>query len=120
MSFTGSVARCEAKKDSDIDLIIVVEGLPRSRLKRLELFEHAEAHALKLLERLWRKGFAADFSPIMLTPEEASRHRPLYLDLIVDGIILYDKDGFMESVLNGFSAKLRELGARRVRLGKRW
>ncbi|MEL9940841.1 MAG: nucleotidyltransferase domain-containing protein [Ignisphaera sp.] len=30
----GSVARCEARRDSDIDLLIVVREAPRSRLRR--------------------------------------------------------------------------------------
>ena len=35
----GSVARGEARVDSDVDLLIVARGLPKSRFKRLVLFE---------------------------------------------------------------------------------
>jgi len=38
----GSVARGEARVDSDVDLLIVARGLPKSRFKRLVLFERAE------------------------------------------------------------------------------
>ena len=34
----GSVARGEAKRDSDLDLLIVARDLPKGRLKRQELF----------------------------------------------------------------------------------
>ncbi|MEM3745221.1 MAG: hypothetical protein QW341_05655 [Candidatus Bathyarchaeia archaeon] len=50
---------------------------------------------------LWDKGFYLDFSPIMLSPEEASKIRPIYLDMVEDSIILYDKNGFFKSRLNG-------------------
>jgi predicted nucleotidyltransferase len=38
----GSVARGEARVDSDVDLLIVARGLPKSRFKGLVLFEGAE------------------------------------------------------------------------------
>ena len=34
----GSVARDEARKDSDIDLLIIARDLPKRRLKRQDLF----------------------------------------------------------------------------------
>ena len=60
-----------------------------------------------------------DSPPILRTPEEASRITPLYLDLVEDSIILYDKDDFMRRVLDRLR-RLRELGARRVWRGKSW
>jgi predicted nucleotidyltransferase len=116
----GSVARGDARRDSDIDLIIVVEELPKSRFKRLELFEKAEEDAERLLEEFRGKGFNTDFSPILLTVEEARKHRPIYLDVLVDGVIIYDRNRFMESVLREVAEKLRALGAARIRVGKRW
>lgn len=117
----GSVARGDARPDSDIDVLVVVEGLPRGRLRRLMLFEKAEEMIERELEELRRKtGYALDFSPILLTPEEASRHRPIYLDMTVDAVIVYDRNGFMERVLGEVARRLRELGAERVWLGRRW
>ena len=116
----GSVARGEAGRASDIDILIVVGGLPRSRFRRLELFEEAEKTVEPLLEELWARGFNVDFSPVLLTPEEASKHRPIYLDMVVDAVIVYDKGGFIERILRDIAERLERLGARRVRLGKRW
>ena len=116
----GSVARGEPTLGSDIDVLVVVESLPRRRLKRQELFEQAERYVEHYLEDLRGRGYNIDFSPILLTPEEAARHRPLYLDMIVDGVIVYDKGGFMERVLGEVAARLRELGAKRVKLGRKW
>jgi predicted nucleotidyltransferase len=116
----GSVARGEARRDSDVDVLIVVEGLPRGRFRRVELFEKATEKVEPLLEQLWDQGYAVDFSPIILTPEEAGRTRPIYLDMVVDAVIVYDKGGFMENILKRVARRLRELGAKRVRLGRLW
>jgi len=97
----GSVARGSARKDSDIDLLIIAESLPKSRMMRQKLFLSIEGNLEPLMNDLWDKGFYLDFSPIMLSPEEASKIRPIYLDMVEDSIILYDKNGFFKSRLNG-------------------
>ena len=107
----GSAARGEAREDSDIDLLIVIEDLPKDRFERYELYREAE-------ERLGDE--ASRISPILKTPEEASRITPLYLDLVEDSIILYDKGGFLRGILERLRKRLKELGAKRVRSGKCW
>jgi len=97
----GSVARGSARKDSDIDLLIIAESLPKSRMMRQKLFLSIEGNLEPLMNDLWDKGFYLDFSPIILSPEEASKIRPIYLDMVEDSIILYDKNGFFKSRLNG-------------------
>ncbi|MHA1710622.1 MAG: nucleotidyltransferase domain-containing protein, partial [Candidatus Freyarchaeota archaeon] len=37
----GSVARGDARRDSDLDLLVVIDGLPRSRFKRFDVFMEA-------------------------------------------------------------------------------
>ncbi len=116
----GSVASGRARKDSDIDLLIVAKGLPRGSLKRQEAFMEAEKALEKPLEDLWGQGYHVDFSPILRTPEEASKLSPLYLDMAENAIILYDRKNFFRKLLKRLRSRLRELGARRVELGKRW
>ncbi|MCD6312352.1 MAG: nucleotidyltransferase domain-containing protein [Thaumarchaeota archaeon] len=107
----GSAARGESREDSDIDLLIVIENLPKDRFERYELYREAE-------EKLGDE--ASRISPILKTPEEASRMSPLYLDLVEDSIILYDKNDFMKKILERLRKKLKNLGAKRVRRGKSW
>jgi len=52
----GSVARGEARMDSDVDLLVVGADLPRQRFKRQELFELAERFAEPLIEDLCSRG----------------------------------------------------------------
>jgi len=116
----GSIARGDYRRDSDIDLLVVVDGLPRSRLERVKLFVEAEMKLDELLDRLLDEGYAISFSPIIKTPEETSRITPLYLDMVEDAIIVYDENGFFEKILARLRERLKQLGAERVRIGKKW
>ncbi len=113
----GSVARGEAGPTSDIDLLLVVEGLPGSRLARYHLVEPADEAVEPMLEGLRREGIFTDVRPVLKTPEEAARPRLLYLDMVEDAVLLYDRGGFFRSVLDRMRESLRRLGARRLRLG---
>ena len=116
----GSVARGTARRDSDIDVLIVVEELPRSRFERLSIYMKAEENLDPLLNELLNRGYAVTISPILKTKREAERISPLYLDMVEDAIIVYDKNGFFEEILKRLRDKLRELGAERVWIGKKW
>lgn len=116
----GSVARGSAKPDSDIDLLIVVKALPEGRLERQRLFLEVEKCLEQDVNRLWETGIYADFSPIILSVEEARRIRPIYLDMIEDAIIVYDRNNFFRGVLERLRARLMELGAKRVWVGGKW
>jgi len=57
---------------------------------------------------------------VVLSRSQASAIRPLYLDLVFDYEVLYDRGGFITSVLEGLKARLREYGAERRFIGRRW
>jgi hypothetical protein len=47
------------------------------------------------MDSLWDRGFRIDFSPTILSMGEASKMRPIYLDMVEDAIIFYDKRGIL-------------------------
>jgi predicted nucleotidyltransferase len=107
----GSVARGEARPTSDVDVLLVAEPLPRSLADRRRPFLDA-----------WERARAAGGLPhvewnlIVKTPDEAKVRSPLYLDLVEDGILILDRQGFFQDVLAGMRARMRELGSRRIHL----
>ena len=101
----GSRARGEAKPESDVDVLIVVRGLPRNRLERYG--------GLRDLARQVSDEFAVAVAPILLTPEEAERVKPYYLGMLSGHVILHDTDGLFAAVLERLRQRLTELGSRR-------
>lgn len=88
----GSVARGNAKKESDIDLCIVIKNLPKSRFQRNRILS-PPISALKettSYKDLLRKGYLPDISPILYTPDEIQETKPVFLDMVDDGEILLD------------------------------
>ena len=101
----GSRARGTAGPDSDIDLLVVIHGLPGSRLERQRvLFGVARAVS---------EEFADALMPVPLTPEEAATVKPFYLGMLSGHRILRDAGGFFGAVLERLHARFRDLGAQR-------
>ncbi|MHC1635644.1 MAG: nucleotidyltransferase domain-containing protein [Candidatus Methanospirareceae archaeon] len=116
----GIVARGEARKDSDVDLLLVIDSVPKRRLERQKEFMEVEKELEGYLSELFDEGYFIDFSPIIKTPEEAMKFSPLYLDMVEDAIIAYDKDDFFMKILERVRKRLEELGSKRVRMGRKW
>jgi len=114
----GSVARGDFNENSDNDLLIFCENLPKSISKRFEMFLEIEDELH--LEKYHENGFNVDFSTILRTKKEAENLIPLYLDMVDDAIILNDKNNFFNNVLNRLREQLKRLDAKRIYIGKKW
>jgi hypothetical protein len=113
----GSIAKGEARAESDLDLLIVSEDLPMRYSDRLKLFRELTRGVEGARMRLWReRGLYPLIDAILLTPEEASLSHPFYLDMMEEAVIVFDRDGFMEKKLEKLRERLKELGARRIQL----
>lgn len=117
----GSVARGQARPDSDLDILIICDRLPRGRMRRAEEFgAEIEAKLEPFLRTLRRKGFSTSLMPVFKTVEEARLKSPLFLDMVHDAHIAFDRGGFFEGILQAMRRRLGELKARRVYRGRQW
>lgn len=117
----GSVARETQTFESDIDLLIIASGLPQGRMKRIGEFEPVEERIEPFLKSLKEKdGIHSYISAIIKSPEEAEKGSPLFLDMVEDARILFDRNGFFEGVLDKLRKRLKELGSKRIWRGNAW
>jgi predicted nucleotidyltransferase len=116
----GSVGRGSARPDSDLDFLVVADGLPDGRSARVAEFERVEGQLTDTLEGARAKGVTTALSPLFKTPAEADRGSPLFLDLVEDARICFDRGDFFAHLLARLRARLAALGARRVWRGARW
>jgi len=99
----GSRARGEAEKNSDYDIFIVLDNIPFRPIERQEF----------IIDRIGAKG---NMNIIAKTREEFESSFPsLYLDLALDGIILFDRDGYMEKRLIKIKNIIKNTGLMRER-----
>jgi hypothetical protein len=112
----GSVARGDWTPDSDIDLLVVVEGWGKPTWERSEelLKLRNELRGTEEYSRAMRAGHVPIIQHYPLDKDEALGFHRMYLDASLDGIILFERDGFLSGVLEGVRKKLIEEGARRV------
>ncbi|MFQ6086193.1 MAG: nucleotidyltransferase domain-containing protein [Candidatus Bathyarchaeia archaeon] len=112
----GSIARGDWDRGSDIDLLIIVDGWKGKTWDRIR-------ELLRLDKKLrgWRgyrslveRGYRPRVQPYPLSTEEARDTQTVYFDLVLDGIILHDRDGFFTEILDGVRGELVKLNARRV------
>jgi predicted nucleotidyltransferase/DNA-binding HxlR family transcriptional regulator len=112
----GSVARGDWTRDSDIDLLVVVEGWKKPTWERSEelLMLRNKLRGTPEFSRAMRAGHVPIIQHYPLDKDEALAFHRLYLDASIDGIIIFEKDKFLTKVLDGVRKKLAEQGAKRV------
>ncbi|NIN92467.1 MAG: nucleotidyltransferase domain-containing protein [Candidatus Aenigmarchaeota archaeon] len=116
----GSVARETQGFDSDIDVLIIAKGLPHGRIRRIREFESVEKKVEPFLKSLRKERINTYISAIIKSPEEAEKGSPLFLDMVEDSKILFDRDNFFSGLIAQLRARLKALGAKRVWKGSAW
>lgn len=117
----GSVARGTAKRNSDVDVLLVSDDFRGSIGRRIEELMSVEESLGDEIEWLHGKGVRAGLSFYPLRVSEAERLPDLFLDLTEDAIILYDEGRLLERLLLELRLRLMKNGAERVYLdGGEW
>jgi len=101
----GSVARGEAREDSDVDLLVIASGLPDIKKRYDDLLP---ARKPARIDDIW------------MTPEELEEmvdaKTGFVMDALMVGEVLLD-DGTVEEAKKRLTESLKRLGARRLKHG---
>jgi predicted nucleotidyltransferase len=101
----GSRARGDASPASDWDVLVIAEGLPGKSFERHQS-----------LKRLLPVNCRGAISILAKTPQEFEAYLPsLYLDIALDGRILYDPHGYAADRLAALQRLLKQAGLYRER-----
>jgi predicted nucleotidyltransferase len=116
----GSVARGTMRHDSDMDVLIVAEGLPNGRMNRIQEFEAVEEMLVESFQRAASRGVTTSLSPVLKSADELQAGSPLFLDMVEDARVLYDRDGDFKRRIDQLRRRLTQLGAKRIWKGNAW
>ena len=104
----GSRARGEAREDSDWDLLVLALDLPSRLFQR---------H--RVLKQMLPAAERGRISLLAKTPQEFEAPLPaLYLDIALDGIVLYDPELYIADKLVVLRQLIGQKGLRRERAGR--
>lgn len=111
----GSWARGTATPASDLDLLVVAEPLPPSRMKRVREFRPVTDATRPARAAVWPdQGAEIELAPVFKTPQELAAGSPLYLDMTLWRAVLVDRDEILARFLEGLRGRMQALGSRRV------
>ena len=109
----GSVARQTMRPDSDIDLLVVADPLPRGRVPRMDEFRKVEDLVAPALEDARSRSVTTRLAPILRTPADLDRSGFVLYDIACDGAVVHDRDGRIEAHMAGVRERLKRRGAER-------
>jgi predicted nucleotidyltransferase len=114
----GSYARGEQRKDSDIDVLVVLREIRDRYDVMMKFLKVEDILERTLFPKLREIGYDPYLSPVIYDVRTATKFRPLYLAIAFDAKVLYDRGNVMTETLARVKKKLDELGAKRERFGR--
>jgi predicted nucleotidyltransferase len=114
----GSIARGKGTRESDIDLLIILEEAPDVYYKCLKPFVDIELKIREdqVYEKYIKERIIPCFSYLIFSVKEANENHHVFLDMIEDSIILYDKNDYFKKRLSFLRERLSCLGSKKLSL----
>lgn len=112
----GSVARGEAGEGSDIDLLMITREFEGGRFDVFNTIEK-ELRASDVYRNLKENNLGTLISPVPLTSFEIRKNPSILLDIVTDGIVLYDTEDFIKNKIEDLKKRLEAIGSKKVFLG---
>lgn len=104
----GSYAKGEQTGHSDIDILLISDGLNPKR--------HRRGKEIGLIKEYLFFGYPLDI--LLLTPEECisnfRNHNPLFLDIAAEGIVLKDTNDFIKDLIDETKAYITQRGLKKL------
>jgi len=111
----GSVARGSARQNSDIDVLIIAGETDEEReATRDEIWKWDDAFEDQPeVVALQKAGYLARLEIYVLSKAQARRGTPIYLDMTLEAIVLYDPEGFFDRRIQQIKRRMAELNSYR-------
>lgn len=109
----GSVARDEARDDSDIDMLLIVSGDSRKIQQAIVPAVDLKIDDWEEYKSLIKNGVRTKILEIIKREKELRDNRLILLDILDHGKILYDPKGVMKNLLKDLKERLKALGGKK-------
>ncbi|MCX7668327.1 MAG: nucleotidyltransferase domain-containing protein [Atribacterota bacterium] len=119
LAIFGSYARGENRRNSDLDLLIILEKAPSLR-KRLEEFEKAVEGTELLTQKLYEEDIFCEISPYILSRDEAFTFQPIYFDLCEYHMVVFDPKSIFPGLIASIKTLLQKHRAEKFSWGNFW
>lgn len=117
----GSYARGDNRKNSDLDLLVILKKAPGFSRRITEFVENIEIKHEKLAQEIYEKeDILCELSPYILTREEALKIHPIYYDLVEHHLIIYDPTELIGRIIHSTGKILLQSEACKVRQNNTW
>jgi len=117
----GSYARGDNRKNSDLDLLIILNKAPGFSRRLGDFVENVEMKHEQLAQTLYeQEDIFIELSPYILTRKEALKVHPIYFDLVEHNFVICDQEKIITRIINSTANLLRKSGARKSQTNNTW
>lgn len=116
----GSVARGKFHAESDFDFILAIDPWDGDNGTRWKEFEPIERAMEPEIAACRAGGWQVRLSPVFKSREDVEYGSPLFIDMVDEGRILFDRDDTLRQRLELMRSRMRKLGSKRIWDGDTW